>query len=101
MVQWIHQPHICVRVALKVRSMSLTLRQLSPRQRDSMRVALASMLERYFAYPPYFDFRRNASAHRPVDGAKRLEIIRYIQQVSFDVDTPLDAPSVERWAAQA
>jgi hypothetical protein len=58
------------------------------------------MVERYFAYPPYFDFRRNASAHRPVDGAKRLEIIRYVQQVSFDVDTPLDAPSIERWAAQ-
>ena len=80
--------------------MSLTLRQLSPRQRDFMRVALAAMVERYFAYPPYFDFRRNASGHRPVDGAKRLEIIRYIQQVSFDVDTPLDAPSIERWAAQ-
>ena len=80
--------------------MSFTLRQLSPRQRDSLRVALASLLERYFAYPPYFDFRRNASAHRPVDGAKRLEIIRYVQQVSFDVDIPLDASALERWAAQ-
>ncbi|HEX3271080.1 MAG TPA: hypothetical protein VHR15_10565 [Ktedonobacterales bacterium] len=80
--------------------MTLTLRQLSPRQRDSLRVALASLLERYFAYPPYFDFRRNASAHRPVDGAKRLEIIRYVQQVSFDVDIQLDAPALERWAAQ-
>ncbi len=80
--------------------MSLTLRQLSARQRDSLRVALASLLERYFAYPPYFDFRRNASAHRPVDGAKRLEIIRYVQQVSFDVDIQLDAPALERWAAQ-
>src|SRR4029079_4997898 len=80
--------------------MSLTLRQLSPRQRDSLRVVLATMLERYFAYPAYFDFRRSISAHRPVDGAKRLEIIRYVQQVSFDVDTPLDATSVERWAAQ-
>ncbi len=80
--------------------MSLTLRQLSPRQRDSLRVAVASLLERYFAYPPYFDFRRNASAHRPVDGAKRLEIIRYVQQVSFDVDIQLDAFALERWAAQ-
>ena len=80
--------------------MSLTLRHLSPRQRDSLRVALASLLERYFAYPPYFDFRRNASAHRPVDGAKRLEIIRYVQQVSFDVDIQLDASALERWAAQ-
>jgi hypothetical protein len=81
--------------------MPLTLRQLSPRQRDSLRIALASMAERYFAYPPYFDFRRNASAHRPVDGAKRLEIIRYVQQVSFDVDTQLAISSMERWAAQA
>ena len=80
--------------------MTLTLRQLSPRQRDSLRVAFASLLERYFTYPPYFDFRRNASAHRPVDGAKRLEIIRYVQQISFDVDIQLDAPAVERWAAQ-
>jgi hypothetical protein len=80
--------------------MPLTLRHLSPRQRDSLRVAFASLLERYFAYPPYFDFRRNASAHRPVDGAKRLDIIRYVQQVSFDLDTQLDAPALERWAAQ-
>ncbi len=80
--------------------MSLTLRHLSPRQRDSLRVALASLLERYFAYPPYFDFRRNVSAHRPGDGAKRLEIIRYVQQVSFDVDIQLDASALERWAAQ-
>jgi len=80
--------------------MSLTLRQLSPRQRDSLRVALASLLERHFAYPPYFDFRSNASVHRPVDGAKRLEIIRYVQQVSFDVDIQLDASALERWAAQ-
>jgi hypothetical protein len=35
-----------------------------------------------------------------VDGAKRLEIIRYVQQVSFDVDIQLDAPALERWAAQ-
>jgi hypothetical protein len=80
--------------------MTLTLRQLSPRQRDSLRVALASLLERYFAYPPYFDFRRSASAHRPVDGAKRLDIIRYVQQVSFDVEIQLEAPALERWAAQ-
>jgi hypothetical protein len=80
--------------------MTPTLRQLVPRQRDSLRVALASLLERYFAYPPYFDFRRNTSAHRPVDGAKRLDIIRYVQQVSFDVDVQLDAPALERWAAQ-
>jgi hypothetical protein len=80
--------------------MSLTLRQLSLRQRDSLRVAFASLLERYFAYPPYFDFRRNASSHRPVDGPKRLEIIRYVQQVSFDLDLELDAPTLERWAAQ-
>jgi hypothetical protein len=80
--------------------MSLTLHQLTPRQRDTLRVALASLLERYFAYPPYFDFRRNAATHRPVDGAKRLEIIRYVQQVSFDVDIQVDAPALERWAAQ-
>lgn len=80
--------------------MSSTLRQLSARQRDSLRVAIASLLERHFAYPPYFDFRRNASAHRPVDGVKRLEIIRYVQQVSFDVDIQLDASALERWAAQ-
>jgi hypothetical protein len=80
--------------------MSSTLRQLSPRQRDTVRVALATMLERYFAYPSYFDFRRNLRAHRPVDGPKRLEIIRYVQQVVFDVDVPLDTPAVERWAAQ-
>ena len=94
--------HSLVRCALRLEGthMSLTLRHLSPRQRDSLRVALASLLERYFAYPLYFDFRRNASAHRPVDGAKRLEIIRYVQQVSFDVDIQLDVPALERWAAQ-
>jgi hypothetical protein len=80
--------------------MSVILRQLAPRQRDSLRVALASLLERFFAYPPYFDFRRNALAHRPVDGAKRLEIIRYVQQISFDVDIQLEVPTLERWAAQ-
>jgi hypothetical protein len=80
--------------------MPLTLRQLSPRQRDSLRVAFASMLERYFAYPLYFDFRRDTPAHRPVDGEKRLEILRYVQRVSFDSDLQMDTPTLERWSAQ-
>src|SRR3954447_26162544 len=80
--------------------MSLTLRQLSPRQRDALRSALASLLERHFTFPAYFDYRRNALAHRPVDGGKRLEIIRYIQQTPLELDIPLDSAAMERWVAQ-
>jgi hypothetical protein len=81
--------------------MSLLLGQLSPRQRDALRGLLASALEHHFAYPLYFDYRRNQLAQRPLDGAKRLEIIRFIQQVSFDAHIPFDSPTMERWIAEA
>jgi hypothetical protein len=58
------------------------------------------MLELFFAYPPYFDYRRNLLVHRPLDSGKRLEIIRYIQRLPLDVDIPLDASAMERWVAQ-
>jgi hypothetical protein len=77
-----------------------TLRLLSPPQRDALRAALASLLERYFAYPTYFDYRRNRLARRPLDASKRLEIIRHLQQTSLDLDIPLDSQAMEHWTAQ-
>jgi len=76
------------------------LRQLSPRQRDAFRGYLAAALEGQFAYPLYFDYRRNQFAQRPLDNAKRMEIVRYLQQLPLDADIPLDSPAMERWIAQ-
>src|SRR5262249_52454763 len=59
-----------------------------------------SLLELHFAYPPYFDYRRNALVHRPLDGGRRGEISRYVQQIPLDLDIALDAPAMEQWVAQ-
>ncbi len=71
--------------------MALRVGELEPRQIERMRAELGEIIIASFAYPPFFDFRANRLAYRPVDKAKRDEIALFLHSINL---APLDATDV-------
>ncbi|MEO7001156.1 MAG: hypothetical protein ABI068_05115 [Ktedonobacterales bacterium] len=79
--------------------MAVSVRTLEQRQLERLRAELGEVIAVGFAYPPFFDFRANRLAARPVDRAKRDEIALFLNSFNFDplMQCDVNAPELRRF----
>ena len=80
-------------------AMAVSVRTLEQRQIERLRAELGEVIAASFAYPPFFDFRANRLAARPVDRAKRDEIALFLNSFNFEplMQTDVNSPEVRRF----
>ncbi len=82
--------------------MAARMSGLEPRMIERLRAELAETLAASVAYPPFFDFRANRLATRPIDRARTDEIRQFLSSASFaaieraDVAAPETRRFIER-----
>ena len=79
--------------------MAVSVRTLEQRQLERLRAELGEVIAAGFAYPPFFDFRANRLAVRPVDRAKRDEIALFLNSFNFEplMQSDVGSPEVRRF----
>ena len=82
--------------------MAARMSGLEPRMIEPLRAELAETLAATVAYPPFFDFRANRLATRPIDRAHADEIRQFLSSASFaaieraDISAPETRRFIER-----